>query len=525
MGKIKKITIFLFVIINLVSFAKIHYAPLHPDLLKKNQYLLRRNISAEQKRNSNYSIKEIQKRSIQNQAKAPVLLIKFSDKENLPSHTKEYYQNLLFGETNSMKEYYQEVSYGKLENITGEISSWVTSDKTMSYYGINDGNPIIKELIKEAVDKVDDEIDFSKYDLDGDGFVDQLIVIHSGQGEEKTGTENDIWSHEWKLDDYLTKDGVKIRNYTIQSEYSPIGIFAHEFGHALGLPDLYGTDENNSGSKIGLYSLMDYGSWAGPDNDGTKPSHFTAWEKILLGWINPTTLTIINNNQLLSIKDVETNDTKSVYRIDLDETKKEYLLIENRQKQEIGYDSYLPGSGLLIYHIYEKDIEGQTLEESFTLNNINSKQPLRVKILEADGYENLGLIKNDEKDGYYGESGDFFRKDINSQLLSYINNNPNSCLWDQNTKDYNIPSGIHITEISSSNNTMQFRCKIGFDIKITDVNNDGEFDIQDIILFKKDYYDENKVEYDFNNDGIINSEDLTLFKERAKIEFENIKIW
>ncbi|MGM0508633.1 MAG: M6 family metalloprotease domain-containing protein [Fusobacteriota bacterium] len=519
--EIKKIIMLCFLILNLITYSKINYAPPHPDLLKNE--VKDKSQRGEIKRTYTYT--ENIKRSTEIQTlKAPVLLIRFEDDGRQSYKTQDYFNTLLFSEenTHSLTNYYKEVSNGKLSKIDGDISNWVMSKKNMQYYGSNDGDPKIKELIKEAIDLSEGDINFSDF-TNEDGIVERIIVVHSGKAEEETGNSSDIYSHQWSLNGYKTKTGVTIENYTLQSMESPIGIFAHEFGHTLGLPDLYST--TTGASKIGEYSLMDYGSWSGPNNnDGTVPSHLSAWEKVYLGWLEPRNLSILNDGQKLSIREIQDiiseEDYNYIYKIDLDDTGKEYLLIENRQKQGWEeFDSYLPGSGLLIYHIIEGDLNGESMSDAIRSNTVNSKTPLRVKVLEADGFENL--INSDN----YGESGDYFRSDTNSQLLPYPNNNPNSCLWNPETQRYDIPTDVRITQISSSANMMTFKFISELDIKISDINQDGVFDIHDIIKFRNEYYGAKKVEYDFNDDGIIDNIDLQFLKDKAETEFENLDIW
>lgn len=284
---------------------------------------------------------------------AVVILINFTDTSQGPSYTPSHYDNLLFNQSlgaNSMYNYYKEVSYGKL-NVTGTVGSkWYPSARTLSYYGadsvpwdsIDDANGNIYELAREAVRLADYDIDFSHYDKDSDGIVDHVIIVHAGAGQESiSDVSTDIWSHKGSIAGGEPVDGVRVEEYIMLAESSPLGTFAHEFGHDLGLPDLY--DTINGGTVVGSWCLMDYGSWA---NEGDTPTHLSAWCKIDLGWITPT---LVNSSSTYFINQIETS--AEAYKITTPEleNQNEYFLVENREN--VGYDQYLPDAGILIWHI------------------------------------------------------------------------------------------------------------------------------------------------------------------------------
>ncbi|MEX2718976.1 MAG: M6 family metalloprotease domain-containing protein [Candidatus Sigynarchaeota archaeon] len=241
--------------------------------------------------------------------KVVVILIKFTDKSYSAGHTPSYYNDLLFnfGNPLSMASYYREASYGRL-NLTGTVTSWVTSSRTMSYYGadsgpfpnIDDENGNIFELAREAVQLADPSVNFAPYDQDGDGYIDNLIVIHAGNGQESSGVANDIWSHQWDITPaYTTSDsGKKAKHYALFAENSPVGVIAHEFGHVLGLPDMY--DYTYSGKVfVGKWALMDAGSWNG-DPAGTRPSHPMSWSKMKLGFI-----TSVDEKEYIGVNEIK----------------------------------------------------------------------------------------------------------------------------------------------------------------------------------------------------------------------------
>ncbi len=215
----------------------------------------------------------------------------------------------------TMSEYYSEVSFGLLE-VSGMVYDWVGLLHPEVYYtgpvnhGLTPGVSRTDEMIAEIVDGLDNSVDFGLYDNDGpdgipnsgddDGYVDILVVVHPARGGECGGIDH-MWSHSWQYslwdednhqplvtDDPATGGGsILIDDYIIAPTVScdggliEIGVFCHEFGHALGLPDLY--DYNGGGSGIGYWGLMGNGNWNTPDS----PAHMCAWSREQLGWVQP----------------------------------------------------------------------------------------------------------------------------------------------------------------------------------------------------------------------------------------------
>ena len=164
----------------------------------------------------------------------------------------------------------------------------------------------------------------------------------------------------------------------------PFGVLCHEFGHQLGFPDLYNTSGVSYPSNIGLWDVMDYGSWA---NNGKSPTHPSAWSKQLVGWVTPVQL---SSSSAISLRNYE--NYSDTYRIPILGSSTEYFLVEFRKQTRS--DAYIPGNGVLIYHI--DDTIG-----SLSANNINSISPhLRVSCVEAD--------KNGDIPTNHGDSGDAF---------------------------------------------------------------------------------------------------------------------
>jgi immune inhibitor A len=332
-----------------------------------------------------------------------VILVEFTDISHQSSNTQASFQTLLFSSTlgeRSLRNYYDEASYSQL-SVVGNSSAWFTVSNPMNEYGgdslsgVDNLNGPVYRLVTDAVLLADASIDFSDYDNDGDGVVDHLAVVHAGQGQESSVNTDTIWSHRWAVLDAdtstpgnqeLTVDGVQVYWYTMQSEFSPMGVFAHEFGHDLGLIDLYDTEDDSEG--IGSWGLMGQGAWLGTPA-GSEPAHPCAWSKVELGWIVP--FEVLTPLEAEAIPQVETSPV--VYKLPIADTPagEEYFLIENRQR--IGFDSALPGSGILIWHVdervdsnddqFHRKVDLEEADEEFGENPTQSSDPWSDS---ADGF-------------------------------------------------------------------------------------------------------------------------------------------
>ncbi len=338
--------------------------------------------------------------------KALAIMVQFSD--NSAATPAAYFDSLLFDSTgNTVRDYYHQISYGQLDMITVNMPTslgWRTAPQTYAYYVDNQNGTgsypnNCQKLVEDMVDQVDSVVDFSKYDNDGDGFVDVVVLIHAGSGAEMSGLSTDIWSHKWAIVPRL-RDGVYISDYTVQPELwtipgdMTIGVYAHELGHAFGLPDLYDTD--NSSNGIGIWGIMAYGSWMGPGNRGGSPSHPCAWSRIQMGFA--TAINVAANSNGRSIRAVETSG--EIYRLwSSGAASNEYFLVENRQKT--GYDSYLYGSGLLIWHIDDsKATSNNTDNTQEWYPGMAAGNHYRVALEQADGLYEI------EKSTDYGDGND-----------------------------------------------------------------------------------------------------------------------
>jgi M6 family metalloprotease-like protein len=257
------------------------------------------------------------------------------------------------GATGSVKDFYIENSYGQLDlNVT--VAGPFVSNNDMAYYGGNntvgdDSNP--RALVTEAVQKANATVNYANFDNDNDGSVDGVYVIFAGFGEEAGAPANAIWSHAWNIPT-LTLDGKTISRYSCSPELrgnsgtgiTRIGVICHEFGHVLGSPDFYDIDYATNGSYAGTgkWDLMAVGSW---NNNGATPAHHNAYTKTMVyHWATPT---LLNSDSQTTLYNAAEN-ANSYYRFNTT-TANEYFLIENRQQTK--FDTYLPGHGMIIYHV------------------------------------------------------------------------------------------------------------------------------------------------------------------------------
>lgn len=322
-----------------------------------------------------------------------VLLVDFSD---LPGQkSKAEYERLLFDPNNpdSLYNFYREMSYGRLR-ITGEVIDWQRATHPSGYYadgqsGTGTGFPRnTPGLLDEALRRYCTANSLEPFDRNGDGYLDGLFLIHAGSGAE---AEPDpalrkarIWSHKWTLPHPVTHGKVSAYAYFTAPEDGRLGVFAHEFGHFLGLPDLY--DTSYRGAGVGNLCLMGGGSWAG---GGHRPARMSAWCLVELGWVTPVTVTVSSRLSLTTLE----RDAMACYRIDGAPGSLEYFLLENRQP--VGRDDALFGSGLSIWHIDD--------------NQADNANPwiYRVALIQADGLRDLqaGRKPADPADLFPGPGG------------------------------------------------------------------------------------------------------------------------
>ena len=385
----------------------------------------------------------------------PLLLVEFPDANAVYSPeeidmvmNQEGYTHLNNENSGSFRDFFQEISYGNFLPIA-EVSEWFMASNGHDYYSYNNGYQRVRELIRTAVDDLEAAgFDWSNFDNDNDGYVDALNVIHQGPGAEE-GDYSNIWSHKSSLGNLsVSYDGVIISSYNISPEIQngnlvAIGVLAHEFGHALGLPDLYDTDYSSSGS--GKLALMASGSWGTSNNSPWYPATMIGWCKEQLGWVEVVEI----NDDLDAVSIEQTYSNNIVYRVDHPQVEEEYWLIENRQK--IGSDTLMPTPGLTIWHINDNMAEGWA---------VNNDEPYYgVGLEQADG---MFALEN----GGPSNGGDVYPGTTNNREFSNSSN--------PNTNSLNgVPSMLRIDNISDPGDFMTFDVEYNEIILATATIQDG----------------------------------------------------
>jgi immune inhibitor A len=384
------------------------------------------------------------------------------------------------------------------------------------YVNVN-GDANMGELIYDAIKEADKTVDFSQYAVDADPteiwkyeedgkpytlengdpvtkIVPNIFIIHRGTGAEFSRDPSVIWSHKWDIMSakyfgykdkngvymnekdlkYTTVDGVAVNTYNICPEVGRditgfrgtvvppapayVGVYAHEFGHVLGLPDQYDYGYDSEGT--GMYTLMAGGSYGrnipSPFYSGNTPVNLDAWSKVYLGFAEPT---LITKKQSLTLR--PSSESPDIFKIDVPGSNgKEYFLLENRQQK--GFDQGLSYTvdgnnvhGLAVYHIindilvrnFSRPNEAANWDNNHTgiparfRNESTGEHHYGISLIQADGNYDMEKYVND------GDSGDLFPGTKNVTSISSKYNAPinTTSLYKWNTS--NTETGIVIQNI------------------------------------------------------------------------------
>lgn len=333
--------------------------------------------------------------------KALVVLVEYQDVKFTLDDPYSYFSRMLnedgfsdYNATGSAAEYFRESSTGQFRPQF-DVYGPITLSENMAYYGGNgwggsDQNP--QRMVIEACQQLDDIVDFSEYDRDGDGYIDNIFVFYAGRGEASGGSSDTVWPHSW----YVTAaentpyifDGVQLDRYACGNEWQDgrpdgVGTFVHEFSHVLGLPDLYATNYSWAFTP-GRWSALDLGPY---NNNGCTPPLYSVYERYSLGWMKPR---VIDAAASIELKDISTNQGCVIPTAN----ENEFFLLENRQQK--GWDTYIPGHGMLVWHVdYYPNVWTRN-----TVNNDPSHQ--YVDIEEADNQRTEGTRAGDAFPGTAG---------------------------------------------------------------------------------------------------------------------------
>ena len=419
----------------------------------------------------------------------PLVLGYFGDDAGPPAFSVADVQREFFDGPNSryktIPEYYDEVSGGRVELI-GETFGWVQSGLTRveTTANVSALGGLVGLFIQELLAAADDgSVDWGQYDNDGpdgvpdsgddDGFVDILAVFHPTFGAEcgGPGQQDRVWAHKWSLSQAyfsippaqrpseatfetstISASGqpIRIDDYTIQpvlscdeTSINEIGVLAHELGHGFGLPDLYCTSTGCVSGGIGRWGLMGSGSWGCGSFNPSRPCHLGAWSKSVLGWADVVTLPPATDHGVRTLEAVESSGT--VFRVDAEDGSDEYYLLENRQR--VGFDAELPGTGLLVWHV-DPDYVLARWPANAVNPEPNMGRHLGVRVRQADGRFDIegGINRSDAGDPFPGLRG--------TQVF-HAGSAPQSVTHEGNA------AGVTLTEIEESGATVSFRAVSG----------------------------------------------------------------
>lgn len=354
--------------------------------------------------------------------KSLVILVNFSDKSFVTPTPNTSYHDLLNqvnystnGGTGSARDYFMASSYGKFSPDFDVVGPF-TLPGTLASYGANDSddwdiNPT--GMIVDACAAANATVDFTQYDTDNDGILDNIFVYYAGYNEAEGGPANTIWPHRWVVlsteeDDYygtyegtiasVTFDGKILFDYACTSELKGesgsnmcgIGTFCHEFGHVLGLPDYY-----NTGYEVNTlddWNIMDYGAYL---NDGRTPPTYSSYDRFYLGWLTPQQVSTPIDLTLLPLYQGTTtpsNTNQQSYLLSAtnhnlvgdNPDPKEFFMLEYRKLT--GWDSFLPNEGMLIWHIdYDQDAWDNNGPNNYTGTTQTATDHMRVYLQPLSG--------------------------------------------------------------------------------------------------------------------------------------------
>jgi M6 family metalloprotease-like protein len=358
--------------------------------------------------------------------KACLILIKFSDLPN--TYTRASFDSMAFTgwATGTISQYYNEISYGNL-TLSGDVGGWFSAGQTRNYYGNGAKGwgaypQNTAKLVEEAVDAAEmTGANFARYDNDGDGIAESIFIVHSGEGCETSLNPNDIQSHVSSITAMggtaRFYDGVTIDTYACCPELqasSPvahinIGAYCHEYGHILGLPDLYDVGRwctSYSSWGVGAWSLMSFGGWGGDVMSPQSPVHMCPWCKIQMGWLTPTVMSGVSG-QTVTLSGFES--TPQVLKLGMDSPETEYFLVAFYDSL-IGFDKSLKKKGLVVFHVDDNMWTQDDCEDGGTCTSGGSHYQVAVE--QPDGAFNLdcGTAYNyaDRGDAYPYQAVNYF---------------------------------------------------------------------------------------------------------------------
>ena len=394
--------------------------------------------------------------------KGLVVLVDFKNKPFADGHDLEYYKNVINGKdfsdeeegyVGSVRDYFLAQSNGQFE-LDFDVVGPVTMSNNYGYYGYDGAyqkDEKVYEMIKEACDGIQDQVNLKDYDWDGDGEADQVFFLYAGLGQASGGSASTIWPHESELRYWpcgvLSYSTGKINTYACANELQPetqgssryisagIGTICHEFSHCLGFADMYDTS-GGGGYGMSVFDVMDQGSYNG---NGFVPCNYTAFERIYAGWVEAIEL-----DAPATVKDMKSvSDYGRPFIMYNYKNTNEYFLMENRQNT--GWDEGLYGSnGLLIVHV-------NYVPSRWANNSVNwSTEKIQCcTVVNADGSRD---------NTQYSLQGDLYPYEVKGVTMNdefTDDSEPAAKLYNKNS-DNSYALGIPITQIKRSKGSISF---------------------------------------------------------------------
>jgi len=462
--------------------------------------------------------------------KVPAVLFKFKDTPSSQIRSTTQYDQVLFaptptgasaGRPYTYRSFYEQMSNGLL-SVQGQTYGYAALDSNeVTYTGIPGsctGNPYnnnncnglfssqavlrMQGGLREALRKLDNQVDWTQYDFNGDGFVDLVAFIQPAIDGACGGLNNNhLWAHRFSLigssyvthsteivadtvahvqiSDYILESGVGGEGSCDATQIMPIGTVAHETGHGFGLPDLYDTDQNSEGD--GEYSLMGSGNYTSP----FSPSRMDAWSLNELGWV---TIAPLGKGGTYSFGAAPTSDTAFFLPVDGANPRGEYFLLENRQAVEsdssmlhyhcqIWYNTGTPppcGGGLIVYHVDSEQIAQHGIDQD---NRVNAGPIHGLAVVQADGFANLDANPGGPRCTGTPAAGCSDRGDAGDVYPGTTGNvafTPTSTPAALRNAD-SLPAGLVLDQITQlvPNGTMQFR--VGYPVWVARANDTTAF--------------------------------------------------
>ena len=271
----------------------------------------------------------------------------------------------------SVHDYFDAQSYGQFD-VVFDLQYVQLPDSCKKYRSTVSSDEYSQYMVDDALDVLlTRDIDWSLYDWNGDGYVNQLLFVYAGKGSSYGGfggDSNSIWPHQWRLNEhkdlttaisgdyrdarsfewggktYIVDVYCAVQEIGIEGGYDSFGTICHEYTHCFGFPDFY----DGATTYVGNWDLMDYGNMNGL---GYCPTSYSAHERWLMEWLKPIEL-----KEPVSIADMPPlSEEGQAYIICNDDYPNEYYIVENRQPTR--FDAKLPGAGVTIFHIdYDESI-------------------------------------------------------------------------------------------------------------------------------------------------------------------------